>query len=66
MWAWSGPNQCPYRSQWARARFDYNDTDPRVTVRPAVSSPSQRRSRRDIGKLLPSNSDSVADSLLSS
>jgi len=30
---------CAYRSQWARARFDYNDTDPRVTVRPAAAGP---------------------------
>jgi hypothetical protein len=44
----TGPNQCAYRSQWALARFDYNDNDPRVTLRPAASPPSQRRSRRDM------------------
>lgn len=56
---------CAYRSQWARARFDYNDIDPRVTVRaplpePGVfvksaakftaCSPSQRRFRGDIDR----------------
>lgn len=56
---------CAYRSQWAHARFDYNDIDPRVTVRPplpepgvfvkfaanfAASSPSQRRFRGEIDR----------------